>query len=168
MNTPAVSWPMWTWILSMKAISPKRPVHPLHRYAEEKPLGNRTTILLLKAGLITCLFLWLSTPLSAQHTSRWLHEPVYRDAYNNCLQLKTETARNLLRGRTDPEAYALLSLSDALELMITEDPAKFSRFEPEHQRRLEALKKIAPATEKSLIALAEIRLQWAFVYLKFG
>ncbi len=122
----------------------------------------------MKAGLITCLFLWLSTPLSAQHTGTWLRLPVYRDAYNNCLQLKTETARNLLHGHTDPEAYALLSLSDALELMITEDPAKFSRYEPEHQRRLEALKKIAPATEKSLIALAEIRLQWAFVYLKFG
>lgn len=37
-----------------------------------------------------------------------------------------------------------------------------------YEKRIETLKKITPATEMSMFALAELRLQWAFVYLKFG
>jgi tetratricopeptide (TPR) repeat protein len=91
-----------------------------------------------------------------------------RQAYDQCLRLNLTTCRSLLAESNSPEAFYISSLADVLELLITEDKSKFPLYEAEHEKRINALKKISPATERSLFALAELRLQWAFVYLKFG
>ncbi len=128
---------------------------------------NTFTISLKKAG-ITCLFLWYAISSVAQAQPEWLADDRHKEAYTNCLSLNLSAARSLLIGDSSPESLYIASLADALELLITEDQSKFSKYEASYNQRIEALKKISPATEKSLFSLAELRLQWSFVYLKFG
>jgi tetratricopeptide (TPR) repeat protein len=152
----------------MKATSRKKPVLLPHPFAEEKPLDRKATISIHKAGLYTCLFLLLAGSGLGQSTPAWLTREPYREAYNLCLELKLDAARSLLTTLVTPESYAIQSLADMLELMLSEDKSRYDVLEPEYQKRLEALKKINPATEHSLTALAEMRMHWSFVYLKFG
>lgn len=90
------------------------------------------------------------------------------EAYTNCLSLNLSKARTQLAGDNSPEAIYISSLADVLELLVTEDQSKFDVYESAYAQRIETLKKISPVTEKSLFSLAELRLQWSFVYLKFG
>jgi hypothetical protein len=153
----------------MTAISLKKQAPRQHRYEEEELLDNTYTILLKRAGLLTCLFFWLPSQLVAQVNNKWqqLSENLYQ-AHTNCLSLNLNDCRKLINGATTPEALYLSSLADALELLITEDRSKFADYELAHEKRVDALKKISPATPQSIFTLAELRLQWAFVYLKFG
>lgn len=133
---------------------------------EEKPLDNRTTILWKKAGQFTCLFFCM-LPAFSQHTA-WLAGEPYQHAHALALSLQLDKSRELLSSSASTEAIYINSLSDALELLISEDASRFNELEQVYEKRIEALKKTSPQTEKELLVLAELRLQWAFVYLKFG
>lgn len=131
-------------------------------------MDNQPTISSGKAGLIACLFLLSATALIAQNNS-WLTSEKLKKAYDHCLNLNLNEARAMLRGEPQsPEALTILSFADATELLITEDQSLFDSFEEAYEERVGILRQTSPATEKSLIALAEIRLQWAFVFLKYG
>jgi len=130
-------------------------------------LDKLTPISFKKAGLLTCLFLWACSGLYARQQQGLGQEP-YKKAYDLCLNLMLDESRTLLHSPTTPEAIYISSLADILELLITEDATRFSELEKQYEKRIEILKKISPATNKSLFTLAELRLQWAFVYLKFG
>lgn len=143
---------------------------------EEKLLNKFKTIQLIKAGYITCLFL-CSTICYAQKD--WLDSEKLNKPYNLILNLQLREARKhllSLEGATvdqapkivSPEKIYIGSLADALELMVTEDDAKFDIYENSYETRINELEAISPVSAASLFALAEIRLQWAFVYLKFG
>ncbi len=136
---------------------------------EERRLDKLTTISKIKAGLITCLFLLVIVTIStAQNSTGWLNKEIHQKAYEHLLNLDLNGCRETIGSATEPESLYLLSLADALELLISEDLALYDRYEPRYSHRIESLKAIQPVTEKSLIAQAEIRLHWAFVYLKFG
>lgn len=91
-----------------------------------------------------------------------------QSAYRQVLNLELEEVRNLVRHRSDPEAIYLASLADVLELLITEDESLFDRYERAYENRLQLLGKLNRKTAEVLFTSAELRLQWAFVYLKFG
>lgn len=54
-----------------------------------------------------------------------------------------------------------------LELLLTEDEVAFEHYEDAYETRLSTLENLSPSAA-SLFVLAELRLHWAFVYLKFG
>jgi tetratricopeptide (TPR) repeat protein len=135
---------------------------------EEKRLNNVNTIPhLKKAGIITCLFL-LALAHHHQAQNNWLTQPPLSTAYTLALNLQVEEARILIAQPKSPEQFYIASLCDILELLLTEDEVKFEMYEDAFEIRLRQLEQIKPATAASLFTLAELRLQWAFVYLKFG
>ncbi len=95
-------------------------------------------------------------------------QPEDQSAYRKALNLQLDEARLAVHQRNDPEAIYLASLSDALELLITEEDALFDRYESNYENRLHFLSKASPKTPETLFTIAELRLQWAFIYLKFG
>jgi TolA-binding protein len=67
--------------------------------------------------------------------------------------------------QTAQENY-VASLAQALELILTEDPARYELYYPEYENRLG--KRSKSSLDEDLFLQAEIRLQWAFVHAKFG
>ncbi|MBX2963546.1 MAG: tetratricopeptide repeat protein [Cyclobacteriaceae bacterium] len=114
-----------------------------------------------------CLFLWLSTALQAQKNS-WLSDEPYSSAYQLCLKLMLDESREQIQLSEQPKAIYISAMADMLELLITEDASLFPAAEKRYEKRVEILKQISPVTDESLFVLAELRLQWAFIYLKFG
>jgi len=111
---------------------------------------------------MVCLFL-CTTCVQAQE---WAFDARTAQAYSEVLDLRIAEAAQLLPvQKTAQEAY-IATLGDALELLITEDPEKFQEYEDRFLKRTETKWKSAEAD--NLFAQAEARLQWAFVYLKFG
>ena len=143
----------------------------------EKQLNKFKTIQHKKAGLITCLF--LCSGICWGQEKNWLASEDLNKPYTLILNLQLKEARKKLLRRVgvthdeskkavSPEHMYVASLADALELMITEDDAKFDLYEDSYEKRIDQLEEINPVSAGSLFALAEIRLQWTFVYLKFG
>ncbi len=133
----------------------------------ERQLNKFKTIHhLKKAGFITCLFLWSIIGVSQQRD--WLSDAQSYKSYNLALSLLVKEAREQLKEIKTPEHIYVASLTDAVELLITEDEIKFVKYEDHYETRLDLLENIDPSTAESLFAIAELRLQWAFIYLKFG
>jgi tetratricopeptide (TPR) repeat protein len=59
------------------------------------------------------------------------------------------------------------SLADMVELLVLEKPALFAAYETQWESRLNKLSTATPSAEK-YYTLAELRLQWAVINLKFG
>jgi tetratricopeptide (TPR) repeat protein len=141
-------------------------LYPL-QHEEEKQLNKLSTIpYVKKTGLITCLF--LCSWMGCAQPSDWLKDEPFLSAYTLALNLQVEESRAQLKTIKSPEQIYIASLSDIFELLVTEDEVKFERYENAYEVRLEELEKINPATATSLFVTAELRLQWAFTYLKFG
>lgn len=98
----------------------------------------------------------------------WLGRNDLQTAHHQALNLELDDARKSLQNNTDPESIYITSLCDVIELLITEDESEFDRFEEAYERRLQQLSRISPKTPEVLFTSAELRLQWSFVYLKFG
>lgn len=114
---------------------------------------------------MVCLFLFLSVsqPLFAQN---WSFNPTLQKAYDLTLNLQiTEAQRLIPNPKTAHENY-IVSLGQALELILTEDPEKYETYYEEYENRLE--KRSKSTLQDDLFLQAEIRLHWAFVHLKFG
>ncbi len=134
-----------------------------HQPPEEKKLNKFQSNILKKACLITCLFLCLSRFSSAQD---WKFDAATQQAYNLVLNLQVQDVHQLIpEPKTVQEQY-ITSLAETLELLITEDKDKFDDYEDRHEKRLD--RRIRTNTAEDIFLNAEIRLQWAFVYLKFG
>jgi tetratricopeptide (TPR) repeat protein len=150
----------------MKATSQKRLALHLLLQDGEKQLNKFTTIQLKKAGLISCLFLWASICIG--QPKPWLADEKLNKAYTLALNLQLKDAREQIKGVKTPETIYIAGLADALELLVTEDEVKFGQYEDAYEARLKLLEEIDPASAESLFSMAELRLQWAFTYLKFG
>jgi hypothetical protein len=132
---------------------------------EERKLNNTLhNIPKLKAGLIACFFLlfFLSKSASAQH---WQFDSQTLKAYNLALNLQVDEALALVASPKSPQQLYVASLAQALELLVTEDGEKFTEYERLFQKRLE--RKLTSSPDEFFLQ-AEMHLQWAFVYLKFG
>jgi tetratricopeptide (TPR) repeat protein len=97
----------------------------------------------------------------------WL-TPDVEPAYEFALNLNTERANVLIQKPESPQQLYVASLANVLELLITEDETRFAQYESEFTSRLDQVGKLKPVTADVLFTTAELRLQWAFTYLKFG
>lgn len=114
---------------------------------------------------MVCLFLCMNSLSSGQDPD--LHfDDRQREAHRLALDLKPEAALAMVSEENSVEAAYIASLTEAIELLVTEDYTKFSQFEGRFQKRLE--KNLKGSQRDYQFLQAEIRLHWAFVYLKFG
>lgn len=122
------------------------------------------TISSIKAGCLACLFsLAFALPLSSQDLN---FEGLLEEAYGLALNLRCREAVEKISGTGSVKSEYIASLAEMIELLITEDYTKFSQYEERFQKRLEKNQRGSPADYQFL--QAEIRLHWAFAYLKFG
>lgn len=112
---------------------------------------------------MVCLFLFLSYPAASQDL---VFDTPVQEAYHLALNLRCEEALAKVPDPATVEATYVASLAESIELLITEDNAKFSQYEANFHKRLDKNIKGSPRDYQFL--QAEIRLHWAFVYLKFG
>jgi tetratricopeptide (TPR) repeat protein len=85
-------------------------------------------------------------------------------AYDQTLSLDPAAARETLKAPATTSEHYVRSLSEAIELLVTEDRDNFAIWESAFEKRVD--RKANSADE--LFFKGEIHLQWAFVYLKFG
>jgi TolA-binding protein len=116
-----------------------------------------------RAGLSICLFL-CSLTLPAQQ--EWSFDDRTGPLYHQVLNLQTADVLVSLPSPETPQEHYVAALAEALELLLTEDPVKFSEYEEHFEQRLD--RKIKTNNPNELFLLAELHLQWAFIYLKFG
>ena len=117
-----------------------------------------------RASYLVCLFLFAGPQLSSGQDL--VFQPPVREAYQLTLNLRCAEALARLPDQNDIESSYVASLAEAIELLITEDNSKFSEYEERFQNRIDQNLKASPRDYQFL--QAEIRLHWAFVYLKFG
>lgn len=113
---------------------------------------------------MVCLFL----SLNFCNGQDWAFDEKTAKAYQMVLNLQIEEVLEAMpkKPKTAEETY-VAGLAEALELLITENPEKFQEYEDHFENRIETKwPSLRPADH--LFLQAELRLQWAFVYLKFG
>lgn len=117
-----------------------------------------------RAGFIACLFLFFATgPLIAQ---QWVFDGNTKKAYELVLNLQTEEAIGLIPDPKTAQDFYVLSLAEAIELLLTEDREIFEEYENRFRSRIH--KNIKGSSNDYKFLRAELHLHWAFVYLKFG
>ncbi|MBT1702568.1 tetratricopeptide repeat protein [Chryseosolibacter indicus] len=112
---------------------------------------------------MACLFLCVSYSIKANDLTL---DGNNEKAYKHVLNLEVEEARTLLQDPKTIADFYILSLAESLELLVTEDASVFDVYEDRFESRLD--KKIKGTEAAHQFLQAEMRLQWAFVYLKFG
>jgi tetratricopeptide (TPR) repeat protein len=118
----------------------------------------------LKAGLPACLFLLCTFSTAAQSAKTHPEQ----QAFHLILDLRTSEARKVLDKIPPPQSIYLASLAEMIELIVHEDPSLLSQYESNHDKRLEELARLKSESAEKMYVLAELRLQWSFVNLKFG
>ncbi len=112
---------------------------------------------------MVCLFLFLPAGLFAQVFTFDKH---VLEAYERVLDLRLESARSMIPDPQTPQEIYVVSLSETLELIVTENPRNFTSYETSFEKRTSRKTRKDNADELTL--QAELNLQWAYVYLKFG
>lgn len=90
------------------------------------------------------------------------------DANRQILSLQLDEAQQTLNPLGGPLKTRLLSLINATRLLLDGDEDALKKWEPVFSDQLTALEKLKNPGADDYYALADIRLQWSFVYLKFG
>jgi len=94
-------------------------------------------------------------------------------AYNLILKLKIKDGRDFLNLSSDnqisdyPSLY-VATLSEIIELMVTEDNSLYKSYLRNAEKRYTQYRNAKTQNPYQLFYQAELKLQWAFVYLKFG
>jgi tetratricopeptide (TPR) repeat protein len=145
----------------MKATNLNLQKHLLLHPADGRKLNKDIAIYSRKATIPVCLFLLLSFHSIAQD---FTFKPETRKAYDEVLNLNFRAAQEGIVVKGVEDEY-VVALSEALELLTTEDAEKFSAWESNFERRVETKSK---PDANGLFLQAELHLQWSFVYLKFG
>ena len=157
---------MLIWILSMKAINPKLPKLQLRLPAGEKKLNSIIiSTIQKKVGSIVCLFLLLHTPLTAAD-HEWKFDATTQKVYELVLNLQLDQVHQLIPAPQSAQQQYVTALAESLELLLTGDGEKFTQYEDRFKLRLERKTKLNHPDD--LFLMAEIHIQWAFVYFKFG
>jgi hypothetical protein len=158
----------------MKETNQKQPRLPHQLPAAERKLNNIDALFnrTLKASPIACLFIcyglnvYATGPDAFTAGPEWKFDAASRKAYDLALKLQFDQVHLLVPQPETPQEHYATALAEALELVITEDGEKFSDYEDHFEARLD--RKTKPNNAEDLFLQAEIRMQWAFVYFKFG
>ena len=124
-----------------------------------------------KAAILVCLFLcsnflnhgFASVP---SFNFQWSFDAQTQKAYELVLNLELDAAHQMIPSPETARQHYVIGLAEALELLITEDGEKYVEFEDRFNQRLEL--KTRTNIPDDLFLQAEIRMHWAFVYIKFG
>ena len=120
-------------------------------------------IKLIKAG-VPCLFLCFACANVYSQTFQF--QANMATAYSHALNLELPKVMTLVGKPSTAEALYIVSLAKTLDILITEDAGSLEKFMEEHRRRLAWASRNDAAV--SLFLQAELRVQEAFVALKFG
>lgn len=105
--------------------------------------------------------------VAQQNPAAWITDEITLESYQRALNLESGIPERFKQNFSPRQMY-VTSLAEMLELLITEDEVKFEKYEDTWNERIEKLEDTKPVTADALFLLAELRLQWAFIYLTFG
>jgi tetratricopeptide (TPR) repeat protein len=111
--------------------------------------------------------------LSLPGYSKFSFNPKIESAYQDFLKLKISNGEKLIREaiKEEPDngiAIYMANYGDIIQLLISEDPVLYSKLQKNEELRMDKIKALEPSSPYYLFAQAELKLQWAFVKLKFG
>ncbi|UXX79170.1 hypothetical protein N7E81_17595 [Reichenbachiella carrageenanivorans] len=114
----------------------------------------------------TCLVCLPSQAQSIQN------HPEILDAYHDILKLKLESGRATLNQVIPNQAqlghyHYVKSLADVIEILITEDPSLYKKYEDSEEDHLNGLEEMDENDPYYRYYNAEIRIQWAIVKIMF-
>src|SRR5258708_17641476 len=149
-------WARWKKKLNQKK---QRPLKGL------KKLANYSKIeLIKKAGMTACFFLNKLNSTAATD-SLWQFSEQVHQAYLLVLNLQPDKAQEILNKISDPaqdlHKLYVLSLSETVDVLITEDQKKFEQLESNFRKRLQVVETLPDGAEK-LFLEAELNLQRGF------
>jgi tetratricopeptide (TPR) repeat protein len=147
-------------------------LHYLKKECSERlPANNQMRYLLLVLGLLTTACGYGQQPAQA-----YVWTPNLQQAYTELNKGRLQPARQLLaaEAQTDnaevPNGIRLFveNYADMLALLASDDDRLFAQLAPREAARLDALADLDDRSPYHRLLLAEVRLHWAFVKLKFG
>ncbi|MEO9968004.1 MAG: hypothetical protein ABJF11_19585 [Reichenbachiella sp.] len=117
------------------------------------------------------LSLFLICPTISQSQSIEDHPEIFQ-AYHDVLKLKLESGRARLNQVIPNQAelghyHFVKSLADVIEILITEDPALYKKYEDSEDENLDGLREMDESDPHRRFYNAEIRIQWAIVKIMF-
>lgn len=121
------------------------------------------------AHLFLLVTLGLPTTVFAQGIEDY---PQIYEAYHDILKLKLESGRNKLNQVIPSHAqlghyHYVKSLADVIEILITEDPDLYKKYEDSEDDNLDGLREMDEDDPHRRFYNAEIRIQWAIVKIMF-
>ncbi|GAB4024908.1 hypothetical protein GCM10028809_03480 [Spirosoma gilvum] len=113
------------------------------------------------------LFIGLPTLLAAQDFT-WT--PGLQRSYADLQKLKVQAAQQTLTRESPHNGIRIFldDYADMIQLVTTDDDKAFARLSFREDDRLDALNDLDKNSPWQRVALAEVRLHWAFIKLKFG
>ena len=123
----------------------------------------------LYAAPMRYVFLFLLS-LSAGYAQDFVWTPGLQSAYADLQKLKIQSAQQRMarESETDGVRIFLDDYADMLLLVTSDDDRLFTANSDRESDRLDALKKLSDTSPWQRVLMAEVRLHWAFVKLKFG
>ncbi|MBO0935404.1 hypothetical protein J2I47_02470 [Fibrella sp. HMF5335] len=118
--------------------------------------------------VLRCLLLLLALPACAQD---FVWTPGLQRAYAELTKGKLQPARQILAAETNKTNGLYLyvaNYADMLALLASDDDRLLAQLVPNESARLDRLEDLDEASPYQRLLLAEVRLHWAFVKLKFG
>jgi len=133
-------------------------------------------ILSIKAGFGVCLFLCLvasdasaskgNSVQDAADETQWVFTNSAARAYQGIFDLDLAGVHRLLPDPQTPDEVYVVSLAESIELLLEEDGSKFTDYEEHFEARRD--RKTKGKSPAEIFLQAEMSVQWAFVYFKFG
>jgi tetratricopeptide (TPR) repeat protein len=105
--------------------------------------------------------------------SKFSFSPKIEESYSNFLKLKISRGQKLIQEAIEENpdngiAIYMANYGDIIQLLISEDPMLYEKLQGNEDARMDKIKTLETSSPYYLFAQAEIKLQWAFVKLKFG
>lgn len=131
-------------------------------------MASRPTINITKAGIFACFFLFPFIR-GAGADNLWRFDPELHQVHEAVLNLQTEQAYARLGKIKTNELHRIyvLSLCETLDVLISEDEAKFNEIELRFRDRLKYISSLKQSAE-TLFLQAELNLQRGFNFLNLG
>ena len=121
--------------------------------------------------LLTCLLTCCTLPVLGQPNNE--PSPLLRLAYTQILNLQLNKGKNTLSQLTEGDKekaffHYLENLSDIIEILLNENKQQYEKYRDREKTRVLKLEKLPDNDPYKLYVISEIKLQWAFIKLKFG
>ncbi len=119
---------------------------------------------------LSVVFLWLIISVSSLNAQDFAWTPGLQRAYTDLQKGRLNPARQTLTRESATNGVRLFvdDYADMLLLVTSDDEKLFARLSDREAERITALELLDDTSPWQRVLLAEVRLHWAFVKLKFG